>query len=229
MNTIKKLALALLLATPMIVSASGIGLYLPYSVGDAYSVTVSPEDTNRADYDTDFDLQSSTGVGFMYDSNLGKDALFNYRLGLEYTKEEIDTFEGNSCTGNCEFGTRYNFVNTFGFGVLRTKMVRLWVGPRFNIAFDSYSDAADDNFKRIGMEFGIAPAVGVNVNFGRYFALSADADYRFAATLGAADQDDTIYAQDRGFTYKGSAKGTTVRVYAIFKFGEDYQEVITAE
>ncbi len=219
----KKLALALLLAMPMVASASGIGLYVPYSTGDSMSITVSPEDENYDDHDVDIDLKSAAGIGFMFDSNLGKDSLFNYRLGLEYTKETVDTDDGHSCSGDCEFGSRYNMVNTFGFGVLRTKMVRLWVGPRLNIAMDAYSDANDNNFKRVGFEIGIAPAVGVNVNFGRYFALSADVDYRFAGTFGAGDDD----RDDSEFTYSGGTTGATARFYAIFKFGEEFQPSTT--
>jgi len=222
MNKMKKLALALLLAAPMMVSASGIGLYVPFNAGDSMALTVTPEDENRADHDVDFDLKSSAGIGFAFDTNIGKDSLFNYRLGLEMSKEEIDSSDGHSCTDNCDFGTRYNIVNTFGFGVLRTQTVRLWVGPRINIAGDAYTDDDNNNFKRAGFEVGIAPAVGINVNLGRYFALAADVDYRFAAAFGAADEDDTLTSQDNGFTYTGTTKGATLRFYALFKFGEDF-------
>jgi len=225
MKKLKKLMLVLLVTTPILLSAGGIGLYIPYSSGDTSSVTLSYADSNSPDEDVDFDLQSSTGLGFMYDSNLGKDSLFNYRLGLEYIKEKTDSVDGVSCVGDCEFGTRYNIVQTFGFGVLRTKIVRLWVGPRINIAGDSYSNADLADFKRVGFEIGIAPAVGVNVNLGRYFALAADVDYRFAATVGVATSD----IDNSDFSYSGSTKGATARFYAIFKFGEDYQEVYTAE
>ena len=96
--------------------------------------------------------------------------------------QEID-----NCNGDCDFGTKINIVNTFGFGVLRTEKVRLWVGPRINIAYDW--DTGDDGWNRLGFEFGVAPAVGVNVNLGRLVSLAADVDYRVATTFGAYDDD----------------------------------------
>jgi len=228
MNKMKKVLLALLLAAPMMVSASGIGLYVPYSLGDSKSVTIYPDDNTGNDREFNYDLQSGAGIGFTFDSNIGKDSLFNYRLGLEYTEQKFDKREGgHSCTNDCEYGTKFNIVNTFGFGVLRTQTVRLWVGPRINIALEKDTQTGySTTYTRNGAEIGIAPAIGINVNLGRYFALAADVDYRFAATFGDTDvtENSSYYNSNtnHGTTYGGTATGATLRFYALFKFGEDF-------
>ena len=212
----KKLAVSLLLALPMMASAAGMGVYVPFSVGDSATISNSPD--YGVDEDFDIDYKPSLGFGIAFDSNIGKDKLFNYRLGLEYSKVEVDTFDGHSCTSGCDFGTKINIVNTFGFGVLRTEMVRLWVGPRINIGwtFDTY----DNNGARAEFELGVAPAVGVNVNLGRLVSLAADVDYKFATGFGAYDSDDTF----DGGSYTASKTGATARFYVLFRFGEEFQK-----
>lgn len=218
MSNFKKLALSLLLAMPIVASAAGMGVYIPISAGDSGSYTQDYDNSLLADRDIDIDYKASAGLGLAFDSNIGKDSLFNYRLGLEFMKQEIDSEDGVACTGDCDFGTRINMVHTFGFGVLRTQTVRLWVGPRINIAYDW--DTGDNGYARVGLEFGVAPAVGVNVNLGRVVSLGADLDYRFATTAGAWDSDISI----DGGSYSGSTRGATARLYVLFRFGEQFQK-----
>ena len=219
MNTFKKLALSLLLAMPITSNAAGMGVYLPVSFGTTSSVTKDYDSDLFADQDLDVDFKPSAGLGLAFDSNIGKDSLFNYRLGLEVMKQKLDTVDGDECVEDCDFGTRFNMVHTFGFGVLRTQTVRLWVGPRINIAFDS--DSGDNGYERVGFEFGVAPAVGVNVNLGRVVSLAADFDYRFASTAGAWDSDIAL----DGGSYSGTTRGATARFYLLFRFGEKFRTV----
>ncbi|MCJ7764684.1 MAG: hypothetical protein MUP09_01965 [Thiovulaceae bacterium] len=181
MKTFKKLLLSLLLAMPMAANAAGMGVYIPISTGDSGSYTETYDNKLIPDRDIDIDYKASAGLGIAFDTNIGKDRLFNYRLGLEFMKQEVDKVDGTSCTNDCDFGTRVNIVNTFGFGVLRTQTVRLWVGPRINVAYNW--DTGDNGYARVGYEFGVAPAVGINVNLGRVVSLAADLDYRVAATV----------------------------------------------
>ena len=206
MNTFKKLAISLLLAMPMVASAAGMGIYVPIGVSNSSSVTGDYyNNTTDRDYDT------TAGFGLAFDSNIGKDKLFNYRLGLEYTKMPIEN-------SSVEYD-RYNMVHTFGFGVLRKEMVRLWVGPRINIAMNGYSNGP---YTDVAFEFGIAPAVGVNVNLGPVVSLGFDADYRFAGLAGAWEYNG-VYSYDDD-TYSGTATGLTARFYVLFRFGEKFQK-----
>jgi len=224
MSKMKKLALSLLLAMPMVASAAGMGVYVPFSIGDSAELT-HENDQNSFTYDTTTDFESAAGLGIVFDSNIGKDKLFNYRIGLEYQEINVDstTINGNTynCDNQCDM-SRFNIVQTFGFGVLRTKTVRLWVGPRINIAWNYGSHDYDAGFytataTELAFEFGVAPAVGVNINLGRVVSLAFDVDYRFAAVAGAWDDDG-----DSG-TYTGTATGPTARFSVLFRFGETFQ------
>ena len=213
MNTFKKLALSLLLAMPMVGSAAGMGIYIPVSVGDSMSTT-----NDWDGYTRDLGLKPAVGFGLAFDSNIGKDKLFNYRLGLEYMSIGVDTVNGNTYTGDTEF-LRYNMVHTFGFGVLRKKAVRLWVGPRINIAYNQYDNPNTNSFyTESNLEFGIAPALGVNVNLGRVVSLAFDLDYRFAYLQ--VGWDNTLFDD----TYSGLTTGATARFSVLFRFGEEFQK-----
>ena len=227
MSKMKKLAFALLLAVPMVASAAGMGVYVPFSVGDTVSVT-NTVDNYDIDYDTTNNMKSAVGIGLVFDSNLGKDKLFNYRVGLEYQSQSVDTgsFESGpeySCNDSfCDY-SRINLVQTFGFGVLRTQTVRLWVGPRINLAMNYQSTDYDtgyytNTYSEASFEIGIAPAVGVNVNLGRLVTLAFDVDYRFAGIVGAWDDGENFSG-----TYSGGAKGATARFSVLFRFGETFQ------
>jgi len=211
MNKMKKLAVSLLLALPMMASAAGMGVYVPLGVanstsvsGDYYSATV------------DKDYEPAIGFGLAFDSNIGKDKLFNYRLGLEYMNVNVDNVNGHSSD---QTYSRFNIVNTMGFGVLRTETIRLWVGPRINIGWNFRDETyAYTDYNEVVFELGIAPAVGVNINLGRVVSLGFDVDYRFAALYGAWS---TSYDDD---TFTGNATGPTARAYVLFRFGEEFQK-----
>jgi len=218
MHRFKRVVLTLLLALPMSLSAAGMGVYVPVSAGGSGSLTLDYDSDAVADRDIDIDYKAAAGLGMAYDSNIGRDRLFNYRLGLEVMKRELEKVDGSSCSGDCDLGTRINIVHTFGFGLLRTQTVRLWVGPRINMAYEW--DSGDNGYSRIGFEFGVAPALGVNVNLSSVISLAADLDYRFASTAGAWDSDLPL----DGGSYSGKKRGATARFYLLFRFGERFDQ-----
>lgn len=214
MSKMKKLALSLLLAMPMVASAAGMGVYIPFGVANSSSV--------EGDYYTatiDKDYEAAAGFGLAFDSNIGKDKLFNYRLGVEYMTVGVDNVNGYSTSQEY---SRFNFVNTFGFGVLRTEKVRLWVGPRVNVAWNwtdqSLDGSSNYGHSEVALELGVAPAVGINVHLSRVVSLSFDLDYRVAYISGAWTND---YNDD---TYTGTTTGPAFRAYVLFKFGEEFQK-----
>jgi len=228
MKILNKLALTLLLTMPAVIHAGGLGIYVPISLGDTMDVTVTPDFGSKQDYDQTTNFDTSTGFGLTYDSNLGKDELYNYRLGVEWMDRTVDSVSANGNTYNCKNDCdmfRFQVVQTFGFGVLRTEMVRLWVGPRINVGYN-YNDTTTGGVEssEVNFELGIAPAVGVNLNFGRWFAVAADLDYRFAYTGGGRTTKTILSNSENTASYSGSNNGASLRLYAIFKFGEDYRE-----
>ncbi|MGB6019003.1 MAG: hypothetical protein WBF77_05350 [Sulfurimonadaceae bacterium] len=216
MKKLKLLALSLLLATPMVINAAGMGVYIPFNLTE----------TENIDYDlggsNEFEYKPSAGFGIAFDSNIGQDKLYNYRLGLEYSSAELDTVDGQTLPGTLT-KDKFNIVNTFGFGVLRTKTVRLWVGPRINIQFENgvYDDGVvyveQDSFG-----IGLAAAAGVNVNLGRLVSLSADLDYHAVSIAGT--EDGTVFGIPFSDDYTGTNKGVTARFYVLFRFGKEFQK-----
>ena len=212
MKLYKKIVLTSILLLPMMAQASGIGLYVPMAAStSSVREDVDTGETNNLDY------EPSYGIGFVYDTNVGKDEMYGYRLGLEYLNMGLDKIESYSYTGD-ETYTRYNMVNTFEFGLVTTKNIRFWIGPRLNIAYETFSEGT---YEESAVEFGIAPALGTNINLGSVVSLGFDVDYRFAAVGGTWEGSYS----DGSFT--ATAKGLTARFYLLFRFGETRNDAVS--
>ena len=206
MRKIVSSAIVLAALFPTLSTASGLGLYVPYSLGVKYDGTSTATILgNDVDADYDGTLKNGGGVGLAYDTNLGEDALYNYRIGLEFITPVDDRISDDFESSNI------SIIQTFGFGVFRTDLLRIWIGPRINLAYE-WSDRAGVSTN--GFEFGIAPAAGINVNINRALSLGFDLDYKFAAQAGASTYNniDTVYAETR--------TGPTARFSVFWRFGE---------
>lgn len=119
----------------------------------------STNNTNTSDSDHDV---SATGI--MFDTNVAKNRLFNYRL--TYQNEE-----NKSSNGSFKY-EGYAIANDFGFGVFKNEWVRLWIGPRFTTTV--YDTVSVNNVQRgtdvVGIAYG--PVIGINVNFPQVVSLS---------------------------------------------------------
>ena len=103
-------------------AAASFGLYFDTAIGD-----VMPE----APYAGGVKYKTTRlSAGITTDSAVAKDKLFNYRmnLGYENVRERLDGFG--------TFGIYHgaSFENIFGFGVYRSKLMRVWLGPSLRIA-----------------------------------------------------------------------------------------------
>jgi len=214
MNRFKKMALLLLLAVPIIGNAAGMGVYIPLNLSETEKINYDLGGTDE------FEYKPSAGLGIAFDTNIGKDRLFNYRFGFEYSSAELDTIDG--WTPNSTLTKKkYNFVNTFGFGVLRNRSVRLWVGPRVNIQFEN--GVYDDGYvyvEQSSFGIGLAAAAGVNVNLGRTVSLAFDLDYHAVSIAGVEDYSIPGYSYSED--YSGTNKGATASFYVLFRFGERF-------
>jgi len=211
MKKMKNLLLSALIVAPITASASGMGVYIPFTPSQSDTVSLGSSST---EYTRNFN--SGAGFGVAFDSNIGKDKLYNYRLGLEYGSADFsDNPELTKST--------FNVVNTFGFGVYRNSRVRLWVGPRLNIQFSKYAHSTNPNYGGGEFGIGIAAATGINVSLGRVVSLAADIDYRNAVVAGSHDYTSTYGTSSS--SYSGVNSGVTARFYVLFKFGETFQPV----
>jgi hypothetical protein len=79
-------------------------------------------------------INRMTGTNVVMDTAVAKNQLFNHRLSLECynTIERRDYLIYNySYSLN-----RLVLANTFGFGFIRTRFVRLWAGPQLTQSFE---------------------------------------------------------------------------------------------
>ena len=220
----KNLLLSALVAAPLTASAAGMGIYIPFNVTETekhdFDTSTSSSYTNTYEY------KASPGFGIAFDSNIGKDKLYNYRLGLEYRKSDLDTINGHSYSGTYT-KTMFNIVNTFGFGVFRNENIRLWVGPRLNIQFETAEHSESSTYSSGSFGVGIAPAAGINVSLGKVVALAFDLDYHVAGIVGSHEYGGTYTTSTDSFT--GTNTGLTARFYVLFKFGEKFDTQTTQQ
>lgn len=218
----KKIVTSLLaIITPVIIQANGVSLYVPYAFEHSVNGTTYEDSYNIAgiyypskDYDYDYKLKSKVGnIGLAFSTNIGKDKVFAYTVALECKNPESK--------GSDDFLKRYDMLHTFEFGVLRTEVVRLWIGPRLNFA--RTRDRRDD-YKRDGLEFGVAAVLGLNVNLGKYFAITSSLDYKKAWQFG--DYESTISGSELSGTFHERHRGSTFRLGVAYKFAEEFQSLV---
>jgi len=134
-------------------------------------------------YDDDGDT-GRLGIGFALDTAVARDKLFNYRLNVGLERFDIDFDNSGGTTG--EFlGLAVD--NTFGFGVMRTEKVRLWIGPRVRVALYG-GDYDNDSTVDIGLfEFGVGGVFGANFHVGPTVSLGFETGVMFSGYGGEVE------------------------------------------
>jgi len=144
------------------------------------------------------------GAGVIFDTNLASDKLFNYRakFGAEkYTvsrETDIDM-------------ARVHFDNIFGFGIVRTKMLRWWIGPQvggfyaINTGEEGYRlwftkglpfllvspfIARLKELKYGG--FDIGAATGLNINLGTNFTIGVETGFKYDFAWGTQKRSSLL-------------------------------------
>ena len=201
------LAVAAILS-PMMLEAGGIGVYIPYSIGQKTTGTLYSS-SGLNDVPIDVKLKNKPGIGFAFATNLGKDSVSGYKLGLEYTNPESENGRDSA--------SKIGILNTLEFAVYNNDMIKLWLGPRLNLGYEWYDDGV---FSRKGMEIGIAPATGINVNLPGNVSITFDIDYKFAWQDGSASGPTRVYP-DTYEAYTSSPTGMTARLGVMYRFGEE--------
>ena len=130
----------------------------------------------------------NAGGGFVLDTAVARNTLYNYRFTLscenDYGFRYLDRgvvvpFDVNIPPVTRFYMTTYykskqlinpvsiSFSHAFGFGVFRTSLVRLWLGPE--LAFRISIKGAEN---LIGGAAGLGLTIGLNLNFGELVTLS---------------------------------------------------------
>ena len=107
-------------------------------------------------------------------------------------------------------GYGINLKNTFAFGVIRTSVVRVWLGP----AIRSYVDYYTEGDGAIMFGIGGGPEVGVNIHLGDTVSLSVSGGYQYSYVGLYPFSDMADYADEFSHTF-------SVKVSPVFLTGED--------
>jgi hypothetical protein len=184
------------------VQALGIGGYFTYGSG---KVEFKEDWSNSDEY---FEQRSKgdatyVGGGFILDTAVAKDKVFNYRLqlGFERGKFEFDSVRDEDLdidisdnVENFELDVnQYILDNTFGFGIVRTEFFRLWLGPQIRLGFmdgDGSGTYTGEKYKYdiYGGILGIAPVIGGNFNLRNNLTFGVDLGYRYSIIVGNLDK-----------------------------------------
>jgi hypothetical protein len=193
--------------------SGGVGGSFSYGDGDG---DVDDTDDFFPDLDTSADYFE---VGFTYDSNLAADRLFNYRMSLNLQLVEQELSLG-PISADID-GTGFSLNQLFGFGLIRTKNVRVFVGPTIHLGVTIFDDEqAGVDIEEVLVVAAIGPEVGVNLHLGRRLTMSLTGYYRYGLQVQAFDSPISGTNQSDGvFTGDEHRVGLTTAIY--FRFGND--------
>jgi len=161
--------------------------------------------------DTDFDADQY-GVGVVFDTNLARNSLFNYRGTFGYRSSE-HTFE--TSLGDLDLDADgFEMNHLFGFGLIRTKRVRVFVGPAIRIGVDVFD--TDSGTDLVNVDFGIGPEIGLNLHLARHLTVSPWAAYQYHYLVQAVDVNGV--GNDTGDGYEHVVKAG---ISILFRSGSD--------
>ena len=213
--------LAVSIFLPLVVQAAGMGISIPFNITETERISYSNVNLHK----TTYEYKPSSGLGFVFDTNIGKDRDFSYRLNLEYSLADLE--DSSRLYSSDVSKHKYNIINTFGFSVYHSRYVRLWAGPRLNIQYEHVSSSSNIR-RQNSYGIGIGVATGLNVHLGPKVSLAADIDYHGVSLIGGEHYrtyDGTVTGDVTHYTaLAGSNKGVTARVYFLLRFGEQYEQ-----
>lgn len=180
--------------------AFGIGLYATLTnSGDADWENTSFNSAVNKDLD-------QKEFGFMLDTAIATNRLFNYRLQLAIVDVSYDNIEMDG----------FVLTNTFGFGVVRNSDLRFWIGPQVGFKYLESKDNTDIEL----VTFDLGAATGLNYHLGSNISLTAEAGYKLGYG-GATDNSSTSSSTD-DFDYDINENRFFVNVGLLFRFGRDH-------
>ena len=171
--------------------ALGLGVY---GTGSKSNTTWTYHKDEIPDYDVD-SKDSKIGGGFVLDTCLANDRLFNYRLNIGFNKVNIDNDKNTftSVYGVKDVkGNDYHLYNSFGFGIFRSDYLRFWAGLQIGLGYfkgeydvSSTTGDGDNTFWTIFFSGGLV--AGLNIHAGDIVTFAFDGGYRIKKHLGTAD------------------------------------------
>lgn len=199
-NTLKIVSFMVLSLIYTNANAIGIGLYTTLTnSGDADWENTS---INSTVINRDLDQKE---FGFVLDTAIATNRLFNYRLQLAIVDVSYDNTDMDG----------FVLSNTFGFGIIRNADLRFWVGPQVGF---KYLTSKDDNDIDL-ITFDLGAATGLNYHISSNISLTADLGYRLG--YGGASDSSNTSSSNEDFDYNINENQFFVNVGLLFRFGRD--------
>lgn len=197
---------------PNVSSAVGLGIQIPTIGSGTSTATIGDEELS----DTD---NNHFGFAFVFDTKLANPGVFNYRLQIGYESFKLENEYYYSIMNNPDDNlSRFSIDNTFGFAVLQTSIVRLWLGPQIRLSYMTYSD----NFIELDLfGIGFAPVIGSNFNMGSFFTLAPELGYRFSIYSGLISTTEAWITEDSE-DYKLINREFFIKLNIIFRLNDYY-------
>jgi len=177
---------------------AGLGESLSYNYGDA---ELEDDDDYWADLDTETD---AVGLGFVFDSNLAQDRLFNYRVNAS-----LEYFEQKVSQGGFEDrveGTRVAIDQTFGFGFIRTPAIRVFAGPSLHLGVGRIDDEIDDGFS--DFDYEVTSRQGSDRSWASISMWAAISPFRRSPTFVMASRQRSSTARTTSWGVTACSSGT---------------------
>jgi hypothetical protein len=116
------------------------------------------------------------GGGFVFDNAVPSNSIFNYRLNLGAEGVADNVGDGAGLTYNFS-GIRFNWLNDFGFALIRAPGLRWWLGPQQGLFILDEADASDNGIFSYDGALGVV--TGINFYMPRRLTLGLDLALRY--------------------------------------------------
>lgn len=183
--------------------ALGIGGYMTVGGGKGKF------DHEQFELYTSNDLEDASnvavGAGVVFDTNTAMNKLFNYRVKIGFERNWVERETEMKLA-------RFHIENSFGFGVVRNRWIRFWVGPTFGCSY-TWGDRDKDKYN-IGIAipniFWNAIVTGDSLNFVLLTGLGRDRikkinyggiDFGFVVGLNINVVENLTFGPELGFKY----------------------------
>lgn len=189
----KKIMGKFLIATVLtIVATKSYAVGLGFSAGTGWEKWEEDEDDPAHEED-----RRVSNFGFVLDTAVARDKIFNYRVSF--------MIEKNNADGGGDVDMRgISMTHDFGIAVYRSQLVRVWVGPELKaMSYSSLSSSSSgENIDGDAYGFGVGPVAGVNLHLPNTVSFSFTTAYYIASRYSADFTTENRY-QDFGMNSNG--------------------------
>jgi opacity protein-like surface antigen len=195
--------------------AFGIGGYATFGGGNTLYDVNKYELASTRSYDSN---NLAIGGGLIMDSNLAYDRVFNWRMKISGEQLIVDREAEMKLS-------RVHMSHTFGFGVVRTQMVRFWLGPAFGGSYAAGKRTSEKYYLAVvPLSYRwwniVAPGIpyqpiGVGINRDKITKIAfGGIDLGFVLGLNINIGDFITIGPEAGFKYSFNWGAQTRKIYA---------------